>query len=59
MMSERMSDVRRYGLDGVPFPGITDKVEADADVLGALMELRVFLQVGLHLGCRRGFAGAR
>jgi len=27
--------------DGVPFAGVTDKVEADTDVLGALMELQV------------------
>jgi len=29
------------GFDGVPFAGITDEVEADTDVLRALMELRV------------------
>jgi len=45
--------------EGVSFAGITEEVEADANMLGALMELRVFLQVGLHLGCRRRFAGAR
>ena len=27
------------GFDGVPFAGVTDEVEADTDVLGALMEL--------------------
>ena len=29
------------GFDGVPFAGGTDEVEADSDVLGALMELLV------------------
>ena len=29
------------GFDGVLFSGITDEVEADTDVLRALMELRV------------------
>ena len=35
--------------DGVPFAGITDEVEADADVLGALMELRVFCKLDCTL----------
>ena len=26
-----------YGFDGVPFAGITDEVEADTDMLGALI----------------------
>ena len=44
--------------DGVPFAGIMDEVEEDADVLGALMELRVLckldctLVVDKYLGAR-------
>ena len=37
------------GFDGVPFAGITDEVEADTDVLGALMELRVFCKLDCTL----------
>jgi len=29
------------GFDSIPFAGITDEVEVDTDVLGALIELRV------------------
>ena len=57
MMSESMSDVRRYGLDGVPFPGITDKVEADADVLGALMELQVLCKLDCTLAVDKDLLG--
>ena len=34
---------------GVPFAGITDEVEADTDVLGALMELRVLCKLDCTL----------
>jgi len=37
------------GFDGVPFAGITDEVEADTDVRGALMELRVFCKLDCTL----------
>ena len=37
------------GFDGVPFAGITDDVEADSDVLGALMELRVLCKLDCTL----------
>jgi len=33
------------GFDGVPFAGVTDEVEADTDVLGVLMELRVLCKL--------------
>jgi len=35
--------------DGVLFAGITDEVEADTDVLGALMELRVLCKLDCTL----------
>jgi len=37
------------GFDGIPFAGITDKVEVDTDVLGMLMELRVFCKLDYTL----------
>jgi len=35
--------------DGLPFAGITDKVEADTDVLHTLMELWVFCKLDCTL----------
>ena len=35
--------------DGVPFAGITDEVEADTDVIGTLMELRVLCKLDCTL----------
>jgi len=50
MMSASLSDVGRcVGFDGVPFAGITDEVEADTDVFGALMELRVLCKLDKDL----------
>jgi len=37
------------GFDGVPFAGITDEVEADTDVLSALMQLRVLCKLDCTL----------
>ena len=37
------------GFDGVLFAGIMDEVEADTDVLGALMELRVLCKLDCTL----------
>jgi len=35
--------------DGIPFTGITDEVEADADMLGVLMELQIFYKLDCAL----------
>jgi len=35
--------------DGVLFTGITDEVEADADMLGVLMELQIFYKLDCAL----------
>ena len=35
--------------DGLPFAGITDKVEVDTDVLGVPMELRVLCKLDCTL----------
>ena len=37
------------GFNGVSFAGITDEVEADTDVLGALMELGVLCKLNCTL----------
>jgi len=37
------------GFDGVPFQGVTDKVEADTDVLGALVKLWVLCKLDCTL----------
>ena len=37
------------GFDSVPFAGIMDEVEADTDVLGALMELLVLCKLDCTL----------
>ena len=37
------------GFDGVPFAGVTDEMEWDTDMLGALMELRVLCKLDCTL----------
>ena len=38
VISEHIECRKVCGFDGVPFAGITDEVEVDTDVVGALME---------------------
>ena len=61
-VSEHVGCQKVCGFDGVLFVGITDKVEVDTDVLGALMKLRVLCKLDcilvidkdlLGLGSRR------
>jgi len=62
-VSEHVGCRKVCGFDGVPFAGITDEVEADTDVLGAFLILRVLGKLDctlvidkdlLGLGSRRG-----
>jgi len=55
MMSANIGCWEVCGFDGVPFIGITDKVEADTDVFGALIELvriRWHPEIRRHLDMR-------
>jgi len=48
-VSEHLGCGKVCGFDGVPFAGITDEVEVDTDVLGALMELKVLCKLDYSL----------
>ena len=48
-VSEHVGCQKVCGFDGVPFAGVTDEVQADTDVLGALMEFRVLCKLDCTL----------
>jgi len=48
-VGERVGCRKVFGFDGVPFAGITDEVEADTDVLGALREFQVLCKLDCTL----------